>query len=232
MTGDITTQGTWLYNVKKNERKKITPYLLDKAITLPKAGKFIFIANQILYSANIDGSELKQISSEKSPQFSLREFIPGIKPRLIPNFISQQFTAVGTPQQFSIPVGKFIFISEKSNPNLRINVENGLAASVRKDGDWSAHWILKQVPNTNYYWIENRWKSGERLHVEEPSIKSEKIKDDSWSAHWEFIQIGDSYVIQNRWRQGYKICIENGNIKCAPVSNNAPNSLWKLKTIE
>jgi hypothetical protein len=229
--GDITTQGTWLYNVKSNEKKKISTYLLDKAIALPKAGKFLFIANQLLYSANFDGSDIKQVSPEKSPQFILREFTPGIQERAIPVHISKIFSKSVNPLP-SIPIGRYVFISNKTDTNLRINVENGLAAGQRKDGDWSAQWTLKPVPNSNYFWIENRWKTGERLHIESGILKSEKIKDDAWSANWELIQVGDSFYIQNRWKKDHKIHLENGKIECSAVSSNAKTALWKLKVVD
>lgn len=229
--GDITTQGTWLYNVKSNEKKKISTYLLDKAIALPKAGKFLFIANQLLYSANFDGSELKQISTEKSPQFVLREFTPGIQERVVPVHISNIFSKTSN-SHLSIPIGKYVFISNKTDVNLRINVESGLTTSQRKDGDWSAHWTLKPVPNTNYFWIENRWKTGERLHIESGVLKSEKIKDDAWSANWELIQSGDCFYIQNRWKKDQKIHLESGKIECSAVASNAKTALWQLKVVD
>jgi len=131
-----------------------------------------------------------------------------------------------------IPVNKLIFISNAVNSNLKINIESGLAASQRKDGDWSAQWTIRKVPNTNYYWIENRWKTGERLHIETGNIQSEKINDDAWSAHWEFIQNGDFFIIQNRWKKAHKIHLENGKIECSIVKDDAKSSLWKLKTVE
>ncbi len=228
----IDQQGTWLFDAEKNEKIKLTSFQPEKILVLPEAGYTVFIANNHLFRIKNDGSGFQQLTTSPLRNSSLSMYSEDLRDYTKSEFYTSEERTINIKNNTGatgIITGKYIFIS---NNDLRINTETGLAASQRKDGDWSAHWTLRQVPNTNYYWIENRWKSGERLHVEEPSIKSGKIKDDAWSAQWEFVPVGDSYVIQNRWRQGFKICIENGNIKCATISNNSPNSLWKLKTVE
>ena len=52
------------------------------------------------------------------------------------------------------------------------------------DGALSAHWEIKNVPNTNYWWIENRWKPGQRIHVERGQIECSPIQNGANSAMW------------------------------------------------
>lgn len=63
--GNISSQGTWIYNLKKREHKRITPFILQNAIVLPDAGKILFIANRYLYKMDINGNNLEQISKEQ-----------------------------------------------------------------------------------------------------------------------------------------------------------------------
>jgi beta-glucanase (GH16 family) len=51
------------------------------------------------------------------------------------------------------------------------------------DGAWSAHWILKKNSNGTY-WIENRWKTGQRLNIEKGKLECSIVGDGAWSAMW------------------------------------------------
>jgi hypothetical protein len=256
--GGIDKQGTWLFDIEKNENTKLTSFITDKILVLPEAGYTIFIANNHLFRIKNDGSGFQQLTTSPLRNSNLSIFSESLYDnsktevsnhlekssrnyRTSDNLFENGFLEEDlkdpsvkktTAQPYpSIPIGKFTFIANKSNPNLRINVENGLVAGERKDGDWSAHWSLKPVPNTNYYWIENRWRVGERLHVERGSLASEKIGDEAWSAHWIISPAQDGFIIQNRWRVGHRIHIENGRLECSVLSDSAKSVIWLFNTV-
>ncbi len=115
----------------------------------------------------------------------------------------------------------------------RINNERGLLeASVINDGAWSAQWVFKPVPGTEYYWIENRWTGG-RLHVEAGPLELALVKDGAWSAHWILKKIGaDLFWIENRWRTGQRINVENGKLESGTIPDGAWSARWYIKVVQ
>lgn len=62
--GDPITQGTWFYDIHRKAKKKITPQIAKKIVVLKDAGKVVFIANNNVFSADLDGNNLKQLTSQ------------------------------------------------------------------------------------------------------------------------------------------------------------------------
>ena len=112
----------------------------------------------------------------------------------------------------------------------RINVEEGpLVASSITDGPWASQWIIKPVPGTKYYWIQNRLKGG-RLNVEKGMLEASVIQDGAWSAHWELKKIGpDLFWIENRWQNGQRIHVESGKLSCSVISDGANSAMWYIR---
>lgn len=112
----------------------------------------------------------------------------------------------------------------------RINIDEGpLVASGITDGPWGAQWIIKPVPGTKYYWIENRWK-GSRIHIEKGFLESSLIGDGAWSAQWELKKIGpDLFWIENRWKTGQRIHVENGKLDCSVIQDGANSAMWYIR---
>ena len=88
---------------------------------------------------------------------------------------------------------------------------------------------LKPVPNTNYFWIENRWRNGERLNAEKELPTVEKIQDAALSAHWEFVKLSNNlYRIENRWKKGSRLHMENGKLECTKIQDGANSAMWYI----
>ena len=115
----------------------------------------------------------------------------------------------------------------------RINNEKGqLESSVINDGAWSAQWVIKPVPGTEFYWIENRWKGG-RLHVENGPLELAPMNDAAWSAQWILKKIGpDLYWIENRWRTGQRINVETGKLQSSVIGDGAWSARWYIKVVQ
>ncbi|MBI5856711.1 MAG: RICIN domain-containing protein [Sphingobacteriales bacterium] len=115
----------------------------------------------------------------------------------------------------------------------RINIEKGpLVCTVMFDGAWSAQWIIKPIPGTNYYWIENKWKGG-RLNVEKGALEASAINDGAWSAQWELKKIGANlFWIENRWKTGQRINIEKGKLECSAIEDGANSAMWYIRVVQ
>lgn len=62
-SGGIDKQGTWLFDIEKNENTKLTSFKTDKILVLPEAGYTIFIANNHLFRIKNDGSGFQQLTT-------------------------------------------------------------------------------------------------------------------------------------------------------------------------
>ncbi|MBC7872602.1 MAG: hypothetical protein H7Y01_01325, partial [Ferruginibacter sp.] len=126
--------------------------------------------------------------------------------------------------------GKFVRIENLWQAGQRINIEKGpLVSTVIDNGAWSAQWVIKPVPGTKYFWIENRWKGG-RLNIEKGPLESSAIGDNAWSAHWELKKIGPNlYWIENRWRTGQRINVEKGVLESTVISDGANSAMWYIR---
>jgi hypothetical protein len=125
---------------------------------------------------------------------------------------------------------KFLRIENLWQPGQRINIEKGpLVSTVMFDGAWSAQWVIRPVPGTKYYWIENRWKGG-RLNVEKGPLECSVVNDAAWSAHWELKKIGTNlFWIENRWRTGQRINVEKGVLESSVIKDGANSAMWYIR---
>ena len=84
LQGDITTQGTWIYDLYTQKHKRLTPFIFDKLVTLPKVSKVLFVANAKLFEYDIISEKLdiiqSNVSSDKGLNYgsSLYTFDPQI----------------------------------------------------------------------------------------------------------------------------------------------------------
>jgi len=126
--------------------------------------------------------------------------------------------------------GKLFRIENLWQAGQRVNVEDGsLVASSITDGPWASQWLIKPVPGTKYYWIQNRLKAS-RLNVEKGFLEASVIQDGAWSAHWELKKIGpDLYWIENRWQTGQRINVEKGKLDCSVISDGANSAMWYIR---
>ena len=95
-------------------------------------------------------------------------------------------------------------------------------------------WVFKPVAGTKYYRIENRWKTKERLHIENGKLESTPIKDGAFSAMWEIKRApatNKSFWIVNRWKPDQRIHVENGKLECSKIHDGANSAFWYLKPV-
>lgn len=106
--------------------------------------------------------------------------------------MTNQPTAPVTPAAIS---NKIVRIENLWKTTDRIHIETGaITATPINDGAWSAQWLLKPVPGTNYFWIENKWKPDHRINVENGAIAAGPIQDGAWSAHWELKNTAKGFI--------------------------------------
>ncbi|MBK6383964.1 MAG: hypothetical protein IPF69_10970 [Chitinophagaceae bacterium] len=141
--------------------------------------------------------------------------------------VTNQPTAPVTPAAIS---NKIVRIENLWKTTDRIHIETGaITATPINDGAWSAQWLLKPVPGTNYFWIENKWKPDHRINVENGAIAAGPIQDGAWSAHWELKKYSEGvYWIENRWKTGERIHVENGKLECGKIQDGANNAMWNI----
>jgi hypothetical protein len=136
-------------------------------------------------------------------------------------------TAVATTVSWT---NKFFRIENLWQAGQRINIEKGpLASTVMFDGAWSAQWIIKAVPGTNFYWIVNRWSAG-KLNIEKGILECSIISDGAYSAQWELKKIGPNlFWIENRWKTGQRINVEKGKLECNVIQDGANSAMWYIR---
>jgi hypothetical protein len=82
-----------------------------------------------------------------------------------------------------VPGTKYFWITNRWKGG-RLNVEAGpLACSAIGDNAWSAQWDLKKI-GPNLYWIENRWRTGQRINVEKNVLECSVLPEGANSAMW------------------------------------------------
>ncbi|MEO7983592.1 MAG: hypothetical protein ABI688_05895, partial [Bacteroidota bacterium] len=139
-----------------------------------------------------------------------------------------------TPENGEITY-KYARFENISFGNARINVEKGpVTASSVPDNAWSAMWFVKPVLGaTNYYWLENKWKEGQRLHFDNGLISIRSVPDESLSAQWLMVKVpGTNYfTLESRIRPGYRLNVSQGQLICTNVPINSPNALWNFNLV-
>jgi hypothetical protein len=127
-------------------------------------------------------------------------------------------------------VGKFIRIENMWKLSNAMHIEEGpLVAAPIKEGAWSAQWVLKPVPGTNYFFIENRWKPTLRLNVETGPLTASVIHGGAFSAHWDLKKVsGNLYRIENRYT-AKRINIETGKVECTTINDGAWSAQWYIR---
>ena len=77
--GNLLNQGTWIYDVSTQTKKRITPYVATNIIVLRQAGKIIFRVkvdnSEDLLSCNLDGSELVTLEKNSYKRNQLKPFL-------------------------------------------------------------------------------------------------------------------------------------------------------------
>jgi hypothetical protein len=96
-----------------------------------------------------------------------------------------------------------------------------------EDGWWSAQWQLLPVSGTNYYIIQNRWKSN-FLSIDDFSLLSSNSQ--SRNALWllETVDGGRSYTIKNASRNA-AITNLNGVVQANPLERGQQNTKWIIE---
>ncbi|CAN5311897.1 hypothetical protein BH09BAC3_BH09BAC3_11070 [soil metagenome] len=92
---------------------------------------------------------------------------------------------------------------------------------------------LTSLSAQDFYQIQNRWKSSEFIHVEQPKPASTTIQPAWQSAQWilEGVSGTGFYTIKNRWR-GESLHIQNGAIECGPIQQGWWSAHWALEPVE
>ncbi len=112
-----------------------------------------------------------------------------------------------------------------------MHIEQGpLTATTIQDDAWSAQWLVKPVPGTSYFWLENKWKPTQRINVEKGFGEAGVIDDGAWSGHWEFKKMADnSFRIENRWKTGQYFYVENGKLQFGTTQSGTNGASWIIK---
>ena len=74
--GDLMTQGTWIFDIRNESKKRISPYIADNVITLRKIDQVIFMANGEVFRCKSDGSELTTLGKVTGYRSNLKPFLP------------------------------------------------------------------------------------------------------------------------------------------------------------
>ncbi len=85
----------------------------------------------------------------------------------------------------------------------------------------------------DFYQIQNRWKSNEFIHAEQPQPMVGAIQLGWWSAQWIIIDVDGSgyYQIKNRWKNEF-LHIQNGAIECSSIQPGWWSAQWALEPVE
>ncbi len=60
LDGNIMKQGTYIFDAKTGERKKLTPFIANQIYVFGNTGYVMFSANEKMYKYNTDTKELKE----------------------------------------------------------------------------------------------------------------------------------------------------------------------------
>lgn len=127
---------------------------------------------------------------------------------------------------------KYARFENIASGNVRINVEKGpVEATNVPDNAWSAMWFVRPVLGaTNYYYLENKWKSGQRLHFDNGALTIRSVPDESQSAQWLIVNVpGTNYfTLESRIRPGYRLNVSAGQLICTNVPVNDNKALWNF----
>lgn len=82
----------------------------------------------------------------------------------------------------------------------------------------------------NFYQLQNRWKSNEFIHVQEPNPSAGAIEPGWWSAQWILEPIDGYYQIKNRWRNEF-LHIQNGPISSGAIQPGWWSAQWALEPV-
>lgn len=82
----------------------------------------------------------------------------------------------------------------------------------------------------DFYQFQNRWKSNEFIHVQEPNPSAGAIQPGWWSAQWILEPVDGYYQIKNRWRNEF-LHIQNGPVECSPIQPGWWSAQWALEPV-
>lgn len=60
----VLEQGTFIFDLTNDEKKKLTPFLIQEIVVLQQVGRVVFRANNKLFTCKSDGSDLEIINEE------------------------------------------------------------------------------------------------------------------------------------------------------------------------
>lgn len=82
------------------------------------------------------------------------------------------------------------------------------------------------------YQFQNRWKSTEFIHVEQPQPASGTIAPGWLSAQWIVEPVAETgyYQIRNKWRNQY-LHIQNGTLDCGDIQPGWWSAQWALEPV-
>lgn len=83
-----------------------------------------------------------------------------------------------------------------------VNIQRGLTACTKIDGNSNAHWILEEVPGTEFVYIKNV-KDGTLMNIENGKLECNKIGLGAHSAQWKMERLGEYIRFKNRWKGTY-----------------------------
>ncbi|NOS90777.1 MAG: RICIN domain-containing protein [Cyclobacteriaceae bacterium] len=85
----------------------------------------------------------------------------------------------------------------------------------------------------DFYQIQNRWKSNEFIHAEQPQPAVGSIQPGWWSAQWIIVDVDGSgyYQIKNRWKNEF-LHIQNGALECSSIQPGWWSAQWALEPVE
>ena len=85
-------------------------------------------------------------------------------------------------------------------------------------------------PAQDFFQLQNRWKAGEFIHVQQPNPAASAIQPEWWSAQWIFEPVDGYYQIKNRWRNEF-LHIQNGPIECGGIQPGWWSAQWALEPV-
>ncbi len=82
----------------------------------------------------------------------------------------------------------------------------------------------------DYFWIVNKWKPEQRIHIEHGRLEAGTIQDGAWSAQWTLQDAGGGfYRIVNKWKPEQRIHIERGVLESSPIQDGAWSAQWAMQ---
>jgi hypothetical protein len=85
----------------------------------------------------------------------------------------------------------------------------------------------------DFYQIQNRWKSNEFIHVEQPKPATSAIQPGWLSAQWILEPVSGTgyYQIKNRWRNEF-LHIQNNQLECGAIQPGWWSAQWAIEPVE